>query len=52
MPVDSQEHFDVSGSNDDDKLDVSECSDTAPVESEKEKFLERIKASEIEIESL
>ena len=52
LPVDSQEHFDASGSDDDEKSDISECNATAPFESEKEKLLERIKALEIENESL
>ena len=53
LPVDSQEHFDdVSGSDDDEKSDVSECNTTAPFESENEKLLGRIKALKIENESL
>ena len=52
LPVDSQEHFDVSGSDDDEKSDVSACNATAPFESDKEKVLERTKALEIENENL
>ena len=53
LQVDSQEHFhDVSGSDDDEKSDVSESTTTAPFESENEKLLGRIKAFEIENESL